>query len=85
MPENGAPLDTLTRRMTLLRAGAGTPFDQLAVAVDYFRGAARRAGRAAPAPVDAVVLLVATQLWDRGAALLTTDDVTTLVPAAEQA
>jgi hypothetical protein len=70
MPENGE-LDRLTRRMTALRDAATDPFDKLSVAVDYLRGAARRGRRGPAGPADAVVLLVATDLWRTATELLT--------------
>jgi hypothetical protein len=72
MPENGE-LDRLTRRMTALRDSATDPLDKLSVAVDYLRGAARRAARRPAGPADAVVLLVAADLWRTATDLLDGD------------
>lgn len=68
MPAPGCD-DQLKRRMTALRDATTDPFERLSCATDYLRANARRAARRRTATADAVVLLVAEQVWHQAVGL----------------
>lgn len=68
MPENSCD-DQLRRRMKARLDGCVDPYERLGVATDYLRAKARRAARRRTAAADAVVLVVAEQVWRHAAGL----------------